>query len=205
MNKVFIIVIFFSSINSNAQISNLLKSIFKNTSKSSKGVIKNESQVCLKNIVKTNDESIAILSSNKNLAKGYSLNLNNFIKKRKQIIETSIDYGTEFLSFNEKKENKDKYLFIREIQSNKNYPILHQKICKELKVKCIDKYETFKVLNGFSINGNSLSLEKLYLIYFSYSNSFAKIELNKLKQNYKTNKNLIDTIEIIAMKRNIIL
>lgn len=208
----FALLFIFSIENSSAQVGPILKNIFKNGAKSSKTIIIEESEIIAKNVLKASDESLIILQSNKELAEGYKLNLNNFVKNnKKRIIEESLDFGSEVISESSSEfipqvdnaNSRKELVFVGEIFSNKNYPILYKKICEKFKVISLTKNEIISILNGSNYSDDCIKPNMLYSIYFSFSNSFAKIELEKLQIHYKCDETAINIISNIAAKRKI--
>ncbi len=208
----FLVIIYVLNIGlTNAQIGQALKNIFKNGTKSSKTIVIEETEVIAKNILKNTDETLIIHS--KELAEGYRLNLNEFINKKKKIIEKGLDVSFEVISeFNsestpkfDNNNSRNELLFIREIFSNIKYTKLHKIICQKFKVDSLTKNEIISILNGLNYNQNYIKANELYFIYFSFSNSFAKFELEKLKSYYKCDSNALLRINDISKKRNIIL
>lgn len=213
LDKWLFILLFIISIeNSSAQIGPIFKSIIKNGAKSSKTIVIEETEAIAKNVLKTSDESLIILQSNKELAEGYKLNLIDFVKKnKKRIIEESLDVGSEVISESSSEfitqvddtNSRKELVFVREIFSNKNYPNLYKKICEKFKVISLTKNEIISILNGSNYGGDCIKPNKLYSIYFGFSNSFAKIELRKLQIHYKCDDTAINIINNIAAKRKI--
>lgn len=213
LNKWLFIFLFITPIeNSSAQIGPIFKSIFKNGAKSSKTIVIEETEAIAKNVLKTSDESLIILQSNKELADGYKLNLNDFVKKnKKRIIEESLDFSSEVISESSSElipqnydtNSRKELVFVGEIFSNKNYPNLYKKICEKFKVISLTKNEIIRILNGSNYGGDCIKPNKLYSIYFGLSNSFAKIELVKLQIHYKCDETAINIINNIAAKRKI--
>jgi len=82
-------------------------------------------------------------------------------------------------------------------------------MCKKFKRDSLVKDEEIKILLGGKINGIGSDPYKLYNIYFSLSDKFAKAELEKLKLFYKcTNEinkeiDLIAKIRLISLNKNI--
>lgn len=208
----FALLFIFSVENSSAQVGPILKNIFKNGAKSSKSIIIEETEIIAKNVLKASDESLIILQSNKELAEGYKLNLNDFVKKnKKKIIEESLDISSEVISESSSElipqnydtNSRKELVFVGEIFSNKNYPNLYKKICEKFKVISLTKNEIIRILNGSNYGGDCIKPNKLYSIYFGFSNSFAKIELGKLQIHYKCDETAINIIKNIAAKRKI--
>ena len=212
----FALLFIFSIENSSAQVGPILKNIFKNGAKSSKTIIIEETEIIAKNVLKASDESLIILQSNKELAEGYKLNLNEFVKKRRKIIEESLDLGTEFINEvsidsgteiitpnNITNQKKIEVIFLQEIISNKNYSKLYKSILGRFRVNSLSKKDIISILNGSNYCGDCIKPNKLYSIYFGFSNSFAKIELEKFQLHYKCDETAINIINEIATKRKI--
>ena len=177
-----------------AQLGPTLKSLFKS----------GERQVA-KSIVREEAATLVKLSACKNLSKGYKINISKFWKKYH--CTDVIDIGAEFATEIEKRKKNDQAIFVylEEILSNSNYPSLYIGICNMYKRDTLKKQEVEYILLGNKINGIGFDSSKLYNLYFNFSQTFAKEELDKLQNFYKCDNGAKEEINSIAQKKGIVL
>ena len=118
--------------------------------------------------------------------------------------EPASDYRSGSYRLNHIFEN-NKPTFIQEIMLNNSYPSLYKKLCKDFKVASLSRSQIEVILSGLKFNNNIVKPDELYIIYFELSNTFAKIELEKLKLNYKCDRDATITLDEISERRNFIL
>ena len=158
-----------------------------------------------KGIVREEAVALARLSASKNLSKGYKDNITKFWEKYH--CTDLYGFGVDFAAEIEKnKKNQERtIIYLKEIFSNKNYPKLYIGICNKYKRDTLKKQEVEYILLGNKINGIGLDSSKLYNLYFNFSQTFAKEELEKLQVLYKCDNAANSEIKSIAQNKNITL
>jgi hypothetical protein len=177
-----------------AQLGPVLRDLFKS----------GERQV-VKGVVREEASTLVKLNASKNLSKGYKNNISKFWEKYH--CTDVIDMGAEFTTEIEKRKNNNEAIivYLKEILSNPNYPRLYIGICNMYKRDTLKKQEVEYILLGNKINGVGLDSGKLYNLYFNFSQTFAKEELEKLQNFYKCDNAANVEINSIAQKKNIAL
>jgi hypothetical protein len=193
--KYFLVLIIFQAVSLNqinAQVRATLKNLFQS----------GERQVA-KNLVREEAAAVTKLRLSKNLSKGCENNIAKFWEKYH--CSDLIDFGADLAEEIEKNKNNQKriIIYLNEIFSNRNYPKLYTGICKKYKRDTLKKHEVEYLLLGNKINGIGLDSSKLYNLYFNFSQTFAKEELEKLKLFYNCNEALNVEINSIALDKNI--
>ena len=192
--SIFIVPLLFTPPSSNAQIGPILKNLII------------EQRAVAKTVIRKETATIAKLSVSKNLSKGYKNNLVKFNKKyHLEDVIDFLDFGIDiFTNIEEIKSNDNKTMvYLNEILLNKNYPKLYQAICQKYKKDTLKKYEVEGILLGFKIKGIGIDSSKLYNLYFNYSPTFAKDELEKLKLYYNCDETVNAEINTIAIDKGI--
>ena len=147
---------------------------------------------------------MARLSASKNLSKGYKSNITKFWGKcHSDVIDFGVDIAEEIEK--NKKNQVRTIIYLNEIFSNRNYPKLYIGICNKYKRDTLKKQEVEYILLGNKINGIGLDSSKLYNLYFNFSQTFAKEELEKLQVLYKCDNAANSEIKSIAQNKNITL
>jgi hypothetical protein len=180
------------SFNGNAQARAALRNLFQS----------GEKQVA-KALVLEEAATITKLRLNKNLTKGCENNILNFWEKYH--CSDIIDFGVDLAEEIEKNKANQKRLsiYLNEILSNVNYPKIYSGICKKYKRDTLKKHEVEYILLGNKINGIGIDSNKLYNLYFNFSQTFAREELEKLKLFYNCNDEVNEEINDIAQDKNI--
>jgi hypothetical protein len=187
-----IVFLLFTPPSANAQIRSILKNLLS------------EERVVAKSIVREESAALKELSSSKNLSKGYKKNIEKFLEDCDDVLELIDIYqtidndGIEITG----KENKT-ILYLKEILLNKNYPKLYPAICQKFKKDTLKKIEVAGLLLGKKINGIGIDSNKLYHVFFNYSQTFAKLELEKLKLYYNCDETVNTEINAIAKNKDI--
>jgi hypothetical protein len=176
----------------NAQVRATLKNLFQS----------GERQVA-KNLVREEAAAATKLRLSKNLTKGCENNIEKFWKKYH--CSDVIDFGADLAEEIEKnRSNQEKIsIYLNEIFSNVNYPKIYSGICKKYKKDTLKKYEVEYILLGNKINGIGIDSNKLYNLYFNFSQTFAREELEKLKLFYNCNVAVNQEINDIAQGKDI--
>jgi hypothetical protein len=193
-----------------SQAGSVLKSLFKAEGQSvGSAIVKEEASsiaVGARAIgVETSIAAKEILVSSKALSQGHSNNLKNFFRKYgEDIVEISSEAATNIAEQIVWKD-KDKKLFLNEILTHPDYPKLYNIICERTKKDKLSQSEIECLLLGLPVNKINLDSNRLYNIYFIFSNTFAKSELEKLKIYYNCDKTKKEEIEKIAKKRKVVL
>lgn len=158
-----------------------------------------------KSIAREEAAALVRLSASKNLSKGYKANITKFWGKYH--CSDVIDFGADIAAEIEKnKKNQERIIiYLKEIFSNRNYPKLYIGICNKYKRDALKKQEVEYILLGNKINGIGLDSSKLYNLYFNFSQTFAKEELEKLQVLYKCDNAANSEINSIAQNKNITL
>lgn len=176
----------------NAQIGPIFRKLFQS----------GERQVAI-NLVREEAAALSKLRLSKNLSKGCENNVAKFWEKYH--CSDVIDFGADFVAEIEKDKNNQKriIIYLNEIFSNRNYPKLYNGICKKYKRDTLKKHEVEYILLGNKINGIGIDSSKLYNVYFDFSQTFAKEELEKLQVLYKCDNTANTEINSIAQNKNI--
>jgi hypothetical protein len=158
-----------------------------------------------KGIVREEAVALARLSASKNLSKGYKANITKFWEKYHctDVYGFGVDFAAEIEK--NKKNQERTIIYLKEIFSNRNYPKLYIGICNKYKRDTLKKQEVVYILLGNKINGIGLDSSKLYNLYFNFSQTFAKEELEKLQVLYKCDNTANLEINAIAQNKNITL
>ncbi len=190
----------------NFNVHSQFKDAFKNILNESK-VITVEAKVALKASLNKVLPSFKNLSKNKSLAKGLKYNLKKFNSKLKKRLKNKIKDEIEEETEEQLKENLEKYItelaLFNNIKSNKYYPILYQLILKKIGQDTLEEKYVKKIILGYQYNDFKIDSSKLYNIYFTFSDDFAKDELNQIKIFYNYKPSVVKTINKIAEQREI--
>jgi len=158
-----------------------------------------------KGIVREEAVALARLSASKNLSKGYKANITKFWEKYHctDVYGFGVDFAAEMDNYEKNQERI--VIYLKEIFSNRNYPKLYIGICNKYKRDTLKKKEIEYILLGNKLNGIGFDSSKLYNLYFNFSQTFAKEELEKLQVLYKCDNTANLEINAIAQNKNITL
>ena len=193
-----------------------LNAILRNAAKSEGQAIKNAAKHSgddIANAAKHNIDETAHAAANhvdetvhslqpgakKALANAFEESTDEFYKKLQELTE---DYIKEKIGESLQELFKDEiYLF--EIESNPNYPTLRQSVAKKLQRAQVNITEVRLLLYGRSVHGFKIDKNKLFKLYFSMSNTFARNELQKMLSIGNCSDDIKNAVKSIAENRKL--
>jgi hypothetical protein len=93
--------------------------------------------------------------------------------------------------------------YLNEIKNNVGFPKLYLAIRNKLNRDTVYNDEINALLLGQKVNDFSIDPKKLYGIYFTFSDQFAKKEFENLKLYYDCDISTVKEIDDLAKERNI--
>jgi hypothetical protein len=200
--------ILFSSEVLTAQASAILRNIIaKGEQQAAKTIIREEAEAIAKASTHLADDvtlpAVNSLKASKSLAEGYQNNIKKFWENNQdKVLDGTSNLIQAILEKNEESD-KQKKLYLDEIKAHVNYPNLYKAICRKIKKDTATTVEANALLLGYKLNGIGIDSNKLYNVYFTFSNTFAKEELEKMIGFYNCDESKIQEIVVIGQKRNI--
>lgn len=194
----------------NFNVHSQFKDAFKNILNESK-VITVEAKVALKASLNKVLPSFKNLSKNKILTRGLKSNLKKFNSKlnrrlkneTNKEIKDKIKEKVEEKIQDEIQEYFDERALFKEIKTNRYYPLLYKLICEKIGQDTLEEKNVKKILMGNRYKTFKIDSNKLYNIYFTFSDNFAIKELNQLKTFYNCKPYVIKEVNLIAEQREI--
>jgi hypothetical protein len=175
-----------------------------------KQVVKTEGQL-IDDVARNGDEIVNGTKNNlddvSNLLPGVNHVADNALKKNiddfySDILEKSVDLVLAIADMKlDELEKEQKILF--EIETNNQYDTLKLAIAKKLNKQRVQTSEVRTLLLGKAIQGFKINSEKLYFIYYQFSDSFAEKELNKLQVNNNCSDEIQTYVKEIAVIRKV--
>lgn len=180
-----------------------IRSVLSNTARESHELLRH-SDGFLRTSIMPNAKKLV---TNTSLYRGVSKNIKEFWSERmKHLLDFSADITTAMLDPNTQIDFKSKSdNYFNEITSNPSYPFFYKDMCEKFHLDTMSRSSQFLVLNGAKWKTYQISKEDLYSIYLTYSTSFAKGELIKLRRFYPCNEEKNKEIDAYAEKMKIIL
>jgi len=180
-----------------------IKAVISNTARESPELLRHSDEFVRNSIIPYAKKIVR----NKSLYRGVSKNIKEFWSDRlEHLLDFSADITTAMLDPNIQIDFKNKSdSYFNEITSNPSYPLIYKKMCEKFHLDTMSYSSQFLVLNGAKWRTYQISKEDLYSIYLTYSASFAKEELIKLKGFYQCNEEKNQEIDALAEKMKIIL
>jgi hypothetical protein len=180
-----------------------IRAVISKTARKSPQLLRHSDEFVRNSIIPTAKKIV----KNKSLYRGVSKNIKEFWSERlKHLLDFSTDITTAMLDPNIQIDFKNKSdSYFNEITSNPSYPNIYKKMCEKFHLDTMSYSSQFLVLNGAKWRTYQISKEDLYSIYLTYSTSFAKDELIKLRGFYHCNEEKNQEIDAFAEKMKIIL
>jgi hypothetical protein len=176
-----------------------------------KQVVKTEGQL-IDDVVRNGDETAnaaknhldeTIASSSPSVKNAFNTALKKNIDRfHKGLLDLGEDAIKEIVEMSLEELIKEQ-VFLYEIETNKQFEALKLAIAKKLNRPKMEWYEVRSLLVGAKVYNYKIAPEKLYRLYFRFSDSFAKEELNNLLVSNNCSDEIESIVKDLATKRNV--